>query len=149
MKRKKVFAVSLIIPVIVLAACGGDTMQTTQTADMQGVEQTVQNYFDGLAMNDPGLLREAFFSEAQLMSVQNANYGETAFEEWVKNFGPKQDTPDADKTYEIVNIDVAGTAACVKTYLEYPDVTYYDYLSLLKVDGDWKIVNKIFHAIPK
>ena len=29
---------------------------------------------------------------------------------------------------------------------EYPGVTLTDYMSLIKVDGEWRIVNKIFHA---
>lgn len=33
--------------------------------------------------------------------------------------------------------------------LEYPTVTYTDYMSLLKVDGEWKIVNKVFYAEAK
>jgi hypothetical protein len=33
----------------------------------------------------------------------------------------------------------------VKVELRYPDVAFVDYLSLLKIDGRWQIVNKIFH----
>jgi hypothetical protein len=32
-----------------------------------------------------------------------------------------------------------------KIELSYPTVHFVDYLSLLKVDGRWTIVNKIFH----
>jgi hypothetical protein len=28
--------------------------------------------------------------------------------------------------------------------LDYPDAVLTDYMSLLKIDGEWKIVNKIF-----
>jgi hypothetical protein len=38
-----------------------------------------------------------------------------------------------------------GNAAVVKTDLEWPNIHYVDYLSLLKIDGEWKIVNKIWH----
>ncbi len=31
-----------------------------------------------------------------------------------------------------------------KLVLDYPEVKFTDYMSLLKVDGEWKIVNKIF-----
>jgi hypothetical protein len=34
----------------------------------------------------------------------------------------------------------------VKITLAYPSATLTDYMALLKVDGEWKIVNKIFHA---
>ena len=41
-------------------------------------------------------------------------------------------------------IDITGTAAIAKVELDYPDVFFTDYMSLLKVDGEWKIVDKIF-----
>ena len=44
----------------------------------------------------------------------------------------------------IVSVDMRGTAAVVKTDLSWPNVHYVDYLSLLKVEGEWKIVNKIW-----
>lgn len=46
---------------------------------------------------------------------------------------------------KILQLDHAGDAAMVKVELRYPAVTFIDYLSLLKIDGRWQIVNKIFH----
>jgi putative lumazine-binding protein len=37
----------------------------------------------------------------------------------------------------------------VKIELDYPKVFLTDYLSMLKVDGEWKAVGKIFNARPK
>jgi hypothetical protein len=33
-----------------------------------------------------------------------------------------------------------------KLTLTYPAVTFTDYMALLKIDGEWKLVNKMFHA---
>ena len=33
--------------------------------------------------------------------------------------------------------------------LDYPAVRITDYFTLLKVDGTWKIMNKVFHSEPK
>ncbi|MCA1574548.1 MAG: nuclear transport factor 2 family protein [Acidobacteria bacterium] len=33
--------------------------------------------------------------------------------------------------------------------LDYPQVKFTDYMSLLKIDGQWWIVNKTFHSEPK
>ncbi|HEV2666973.1 MAG TPA: nuclear transport factor 2 family protein [Blastocatellia bacterium] len=33
--------------------------------------------------------------------------------------------------------------------LDYPTVKFTDYMALLKVDGEWKIINKTFYAEPK
>ena len=49
------------------------------------------------------------------------------------------------RTNEILSIDIEGLAAVAKTELMWPNVRYIDYLSLLKIDGEWRIVNKIWH----
>jgi hypothetical protein len=37
----------------------------------------------------------------------------------------------------------------VKIRLDYPAATLTDYMLLLKLDGKWQVVSKIFHAAPK
>jgi len=145
MKKLFIVLIAGVTVVLFLSAFTGDS---EMASDYAAVEQAVQYYFDGLDTNDPALLKKAFYSEAQLMAIRNGSYSETPFENWIKNFGPKKPS-GGDKLYEIMHLDVAGTAALVKTHLEYPNVTYYDYLALLKIDGNWKIVNKSYHAIPK
>ena len=44
---------------------------------------------------------------------------------------------------------ISGVAGTAKVYLDYPTETYTDYISLLKVDGEWKIINKTFNGVSK
>ncbi len=51
---------------------------------------------------------------------------------------------------KFLSVDVTGTAAVVK--LEFyvgEKLTYVDYLSLYKFEGDWNIVSKIFYKFPE
>ena len=41
-------------------------------------------------------------------------------------------------------MDVTGPGASVKVEEVYPGSKYTDYLSLLQIQGEWKIVNKIY-----
>lgn len=45
-------------------------------------------------------------------------------------------------------VDVTGNAAVARIELDYPAAFITDYFSLLKIDGEWKIMNKIFHVRP-
>jgi hypothetical protein len=49
----------------------------------------------------------------------------------------------------IEHVEITGNAGVGKIVLDYPTVTYTDYMSLLKVGDEWKIVNKVFYAEPK
>jgi protease I len=46
---------------------------------------------------------------------------------------------------EVVSVDVTGEVAAVKVADLYRGMRYIDYLTLLKIDGCWQIVNKTFH----
>ena len=47
---------------------------------------------------------------------------------------------------EIAGVDRTGDTAVVKTVLKFPEFQFTDYLSLLKIEGEWIIVNKIYTA---
>jgi hypothetical protein len=44
----------------------------------------------------------------------------------------------------VTSVDVTGDAAIARVELQRPESVITDYMSLLKVDGRWQIVNKIF-----
>lgn len=66
--------------------------------------------------------------------------------EYITRVGSERRQPgEVDSTErKVVSVDVVGDAAVAKLKLKRPDVVLTDYMSLLKVDGRWVIVNKIF-----
>jgi hypothetical protein len=46
---------------------------------------------------------------------------------------------------KVTSVDVFGNVAVAKLENDFPAMSLVDYLTLLKVDGEWKIVNKAFH----
>jgi len=45
---------------------------------------------------------------------------------------------------EILSIEILGNNAIVKAKLPILDYNYLDFLSLAKINEEWKIVNKLF-----
>lgn len=58
--------------------------------------------------------------------------------------GPKQ-----NRKTKIASIDITGNAAQAKLEIEYETFAFIDYMNLLKVDGEWKVVSKIFYRKQK
>ena len=135
--------------IVAFALIVGFTLRTHQdekrARDEEAVKETVQRYFDGIMQYDAEALREAFHPEARLMASLPKGLYHAPFEQWVQftERAAPQDLTGYKNT--IVSIDIAGNAAVAKTDLEWPTVHYVDYLSLLKIDEEWKIVNKIWH----
>jgi hypothetical protein len=108
------------------------------------IRQTVETYLHGLKFNDVESFKKAFYPEAKLFFVKkDGTLGQLTQEQWYKGFAASAGKEEQG-TLKIVALDRTETAASVKVFEDYPTSTYTDYISLLKFDGEWKIVNKIF-----
>lgn len=101
-------------------------------------------YIEGLKIRDFNLIREICIPETRLNSVRSdGTLSATSLDRWSKRFDP--DRPPFQKLeYEILKIDVEGTAAQVKIKFTVDDErVVHDYLNLLKIEDRWRIVNII------
>lgn len=129
----------------------GEIMLKTQDADAEkaAVRVPLENYLKGHATGNPEFMRKAFHTEGKLIFIRDGKYATRTFEEYIGGMSGKP-APDEDKRKRwIESVDIAGNAAFGKIILDYPTVKFVDYMSLLKIDGEWKIINKSFYAEPK
>ncbi len=122
--------------------------RTPNTEDISGIRACVQKYIDGSARGDADLLADAFHPDARMYGHFGGDFMSVPIEEF---FNVAKESGPAGKDYKAVVQSVAleGTAA-VATLVEenYLAHDFVDYFSLIKVEGEWKIVNKIFHGRP-
>jgi len=117
--------------------------------DEAGVRETVANYLHGLKFNDVESLKKAFLPEAMLYFVKkNGELGQLTQAQWYEGFKASAGKEE-EGDLSVASVDVSGNAASAKIEEDYPKSHYTDYVSLLKVNGEWKIVNKIFYAHAK
>jgi hypothetical protein len=110
------------------------------------VRATVERYLHGLKFNDVGSLAKAFRPDARLFFVKkDGTLGELTQQKWYEGFRESAGKEE-EGDLAIASLDVTGNAASVKVVENYPRSRYTDYLSLLKTDGAWWIVNKIYFA---
>lgn len=142
--RRLSWAVGMMISAALLLAAAVDTT-APMSEDEQAIRAVIQQYFDGIIQYDEAALREAFHPDAMVIGLNKAGEIEREpFQEWVLYTRGKAPDPTG-RNNTIVQVDIDGTAAVVKTDLNWPSVRYIDYLSLMKSNGEWRIVNKIFH----
>ncbi len=131
---------SSLLFMVLFITCAGPL--SAQDSDYSLVEKTLNYYLDGGTNNDFSTLKKAFHNTA-IMRFVGAEYKEVNalefFEKGMKP-GPKQ-----DRKTRIVYINVTGNAASAKLEIEYPTFSFIDYMHLLKIEGEWKIVSKIFY----
>ena len=122
--------------------------KSQHNAEEAAVRQTVEQYLYGLKHNEVESFKKAFYPEAKLFFVKRDNQlGQLSQEQWYKGFAASAGKEEKGDL-RITAVDITGNAASVKVVEVYDTSKYTDYLSLLKLEGGWKIVNKIYVAEP-
>ncbi len=132
------------IYLITLLLLTTSTMVFSQNgADEEAIRTTLNYYLEGGTNNDFETLKKAFHSTATMRYITNDGYKDVNALEF---FGSRMKPgPKQDRQTEIVYVDVMGNAAHAKLIIKYQDFAFIDFMNLLKVDGEWKIVGKIFY----
>lgn len=115
-------------------------------ADHAGVRATLEHYLHGHATGDPAHMRLAFLPTAHIEGIREGKFTSWTLEDYCELFNG---TPAADEATRIRHIDmieVTGSAAIAKATLIHGTMTFTDYFVLLKVDGVWKIANKVYYG---
>jgi hypothetical protein len=108
------------------------------------VRAVVEQYLHGLKFNDVASFKAAFWPDAKLYWVKrDSTLGQLSQEEWYKSFVAVAGKEEPGEL-SIVSVNVTDNAASVKVLETYPKSLYVDYLNLLRINGEWRIVNKIY-----
>jgi len=123
-----------------------------QTAEKDAVRIPLENYLKAHATGDPANAKLAFHTEGNMIWIRDGKYSSEKFDAFIARAFTGKPAADEEKRKNhrvIESIDVSGNAANAKIVLDYPAVKFVDYMTLLKIDGEWKIVSKVFYAEPK
>ncbi len=116
----------------------------TNTSDTELIEKTVQFYIDGAKSGKGDDMKPAFHLDATIFGYA----GDDLFAGPIQRLFDWNDDngPATELEARIANIDIEGTIATVRLELDnWIGHKYTDLFTLLKVDGTWKIMNKVFH----
>ena len=113
------------------------------------IRAALEHYLQGHATGDGAHMRVAFHPVAQLFWIAGDSLARRTSDSYAAGFTGRPADDEAARRRRIVSIDRTGNAAMAKIELDYPTARFVDYMSLLKVGSEWKIVNKIFYREAK
>ena len=121
-------------------------MPTLQDTDVPALRSLAQTYFDAAYEMDAEKFASIFHPSSSVTKVaDDGNLGVTPIASWlaaVRNMkAPKQQ--GFEREDQILAIDVESDLALLKLKLRIPPRSFTDLLSCLKVNGNWKIVQKV------
>jgi hypothetical protein len=116
------------------------------TRELDAAKVPLQNYVKAQETGNADFIRRAFTQDAKVVGHMGGKLISWSVEEYAGRFSgkPAEDETQRKRSIEVINL--TGDAAVGKVVLDYPAVKFTDYMSLLKINGEWKIANKSFHA---
>jgi hypothetical protein len=116
--------------------------------EYQAIVEVLNKYIDGCKQAKSSIMKSAFSDKATIFSVgANGKLTGGSIQELFDAIDKPPFHPSPEAQSVIVKVDIVGTAASAR--IDSNDVSgfsFSDFFQLLKIDGKWKIVSKIFHT---
>lgn len=120
---------------------------TTYVQDYQAIVAVLKQYNAGGAQADSSIMRPAFSSQATIFGVDGEDQLTGGPIEGLFEIIDSAFRPSPQAKAAIVRVDIVGTAASAR--VDTDDISgfrFTDFFNLLKVQGEWTIVSKIYHT---
>ncbi len=112
----------------------------SQSTDEAAARACLEDYMSG----DGVRMEKAFHPSASMkyVDIQKGEFKDVPIAEFIARV--KANTTKQERKIEIISLNIEGLAANGKIKIETDKVILYDYMNMLKINGEWKIVSKIF-----
>ena len=110
------------------------------------IKTVVSDYFQGIYNGDSDKLENVFHQQALLFGDINGEPYFKTVTDYIDGVKSRKSPKDLEENFKmkILSIEIMGNMATVKAHVPMLGFNYYDFLSLNLVQGEWKIVNKLF-----
>ena len=120
-------------------------IKAVATHDYNAVIDTAGRYVEGLREGSVATIKQAFHEEAVMYGFTNGELlgGPISnLYDFVESNGKA-----ADITTRLDVLAITPTTAVVRVDMEKDAIgaDYNDYLTLIKINGDWKVIAKVYH----
>ncbi len=120
----------------------------TDNRTLTEIAEIVATYVEGMCRNDPAKLRRAMHEKACSIGHFEGGLEWADREAFIALVHSSVAVPDAAPWHRINAVSVAGDVATVQVEDIFLGQHYDDTLTLLRHDGAWVIVAKVFFARP-
>lgn len=117
-------------------------------SDFDAIRTLVTQYFDGLYTGDTATLARVFHERSRLHAILDGKLAELALSAYMDlvQGRPSPKSLGAARSDHIIAIQhTTATTAIVTVSLLLAGKSFTDHLSLIKDEGRWQIISKVYH----
>lgn len=118
--------------------------------EYQEILAVLKDYFTGLYTGDTALLRKVMHPEAALFAELRGQSYYKRLDAYLEGVASRKSPKEVGEPYRmrVLSLDVTHNMAHAKVHVPALGFNYYNYLTLLRREGGWVIVNKVFADVP-
>lgn len=120
-----------------------------QSGEEAAARVPLEHYLKGHATGEGSHMRKAFLPTAHIEGLREGKFNSWTVDHYASLFTGKVSPEEPQRKRWIEKVEVTGSAAQATIRFDYPNGYITDYFVLLKVDGEWKIANKVYAFTPK
>ncbi len=117
--------------------------------DRGKIEKTIQTYFDSMHESSAEKVFTAFHKDAWITGYMPDGYLHVTVAEFADVVASQQPSPKSNgdpAVLEILSVEIAGRTAVARIRDAYLGLMFLDILSFINHEGEWRIINKLFHV---
>ena len=114
---------------------------------MNAIKPLIETYFEAYCRAESDVIAQVFHPECRLFSTDEAGGLErTLLSDWLGSLRGRKERGEfrSGGQLEIISVDETGDTAAAKAVIHFPESVFTDYLSLLRLNGKWRIIGKIY-----
>ena len=117
--------------------------------DKKQIENVIQLYVDSMDESNSDKVKQAFHTNAKVVGYLHGDFMEMSVDDFAGFVASQQPSPQENGenvVFEILSCEIEGSTASAKVRDKYLGITFLDSLSLIKIENEWKLYNKLFHV---
>lgn len=119
-----------------------------QASEETVVRAAINQYFKGHSTARTDEMAAAFLPTAHIEGLRSGQFTSWTANEYAGRFTGTPAADESGRKRTIDHVEISGTAAMASATLVHGATTFTDYFVLLKVNGSWKIANKVYSSRP-
>lgn len=135
--------------ILALLIMSGNSLADELPDDKQAIKECVLNYIDGWYAGNAERMEKALHPELTKVGIRTLKDGEVFLDNTTKStlvlFANRDSgkLPEQERKIKLEIYDIHGNIATVKA----SSAKFIDYCHLVKLDGEWKILNVIWEPV--
>lgn len=139
----------LVIAITVHSGIMPGNGDENNSGELAAIKEASQLYVDGIRFSNTDKLEQAFHKDWHMTGFyEDGIYQRFDRERFINMIGSNRPRSENAPAFigGIMDVHHYGKTAVVKVRVENERVIFTDHLSLLKIDGEWKIIHKIWET---